>query len=310
MGAASSFSIDQTALPGVWMADALASVGTAVTSTGYSVLDAELPGAGWPLGALVEVLQPSLTTSVWPLLLPALARQAQAGRVALIQAPHEPYLPALAAAGVPWSHTLWIQAATPAQAAWAGEQALRCQDVGAVVAWLPRAQAGDLRRLHQAAASTGALLFVLRPAQAAQVTSPARVRLRVSAAVRAPRRPQLRLVGAGPVQAQGEHVSWPQLRVDLLKRRGPPLPHPLWLPACGEAMLALLHAAQAAALARDGAPPALGERVFEASAQAGPPNIAPAPAVHQLAPRQRPAARLSPLQEDGHALAGAAVAAA
>ncbi len=316
-------------MPGVWMADALASVSAAVTGTGYAALDAELPGAGWPLGALVELLQPTASTSVWPLMLPALARQAQAGRVALIQPPHQPYLPALAAAGVPWSQTLWIQAATPAQAAWAGEQALRCQDVAAVVAWLPRAQAGDLRRLHQAAASTGALLFVMRPAQAAHTASPARVRLRVTAAVRPFSR--LRLVGTGDL-AEGERASWPQLRIDLLKRRGPPMPMPLWLPACGEAMLDLLRAAQAQAQAqavvataiahappsvRDGmarAPWPQSPMAADAAGHRGPSRMAPAPTVHRLLPRRRPVplpgAQTLPLQEDGHALAGVAVAAA
>ena len=157
MGANTAFSVDPAAVHGVWMADALAPLDAAVSPTGHAALDAQLPGAGWPLGALVELLQATSASSLWPLMLPALARQAQTGRVALIQAPHEPYVPALVAAGVPWAQALWITPSTPAQAAWAAEQALRCQDVGAVVAWLPRANAGDLRRLHQAAASTGVL---------------------------------------------------------------------------------------------------------------------------------------------------------
>ena len=297
------------------MADEIASVTTAVVATGHAALDAELPGAGWPLGALVELLQPAAAASVWPLLLPALARQAQLGRVALIQAPHEPFVPALVAAGVPWSQTLWIHGATPAQAAWAGEQALRCQDVAAVVAWLPRAQAGDLRRLHQAAASTGALLFVLRPAHAAQAASPARVRLRVTAALPPLSRPRLRLVGAGPATDDAPIAAWPQLRIDLLKRRGPPLQQPLWLPACGEALLGVARAALLASnplsdpcrLPWLPTPPV---RVAPSPLQA-----AAAPTVHALAPRRQELrasqkGRPWPLQEDGHALAGNAVAAA
>ena len=249
MGANTAFSVDQAALHGVWMADALAPLDVAVSPTGHAALDAQLPGAGWPLGALVELLQTTSASSLWPLMLPALARQAQTGRVALIQAPHEPYVPALVAAGVPWAQTLWITPATPAQAAWAAEQALRCQDVGAVVAWLPRANAGDLRRLHQAAASTGALLFVVRPAQAAQAASPARVRLRVASQLPPLSRPRLRLVGAvgtagAPPEEQGS-ARLPQLRIDLVKRRGPPLATPIWLPAASPALLSVLRAAQA-----------------------------------------------------------------
>lgn len=303
------------------MADEIASAAAAVVPTGHAALDAELPGAGWPLGALVEVLQPALQGGVWPLLLPALARQAQLGRVALIQPPHEPFVPALVAAGVPWAQTLWIQGATPAQAAWAGEQALRCQDVAAVVAWLPRAQAADLRRLHQAAASTGALLFVLRPAHMAQAASPARVRLRVTAALPPLSRPRLRLVGAAPAPADPPLAAWPQLRVDLLKRRGPPLAQPLWLPATSDALLsvarAALHAAQGGGAnpADDLRPAPLPHtRVMNEALGQAPP--AAAPTVHRLLPRraggQRPPpdARPGSPKEDGHALAGTAVAVA
>ena len=245
MGANTAFSVGQAALHGVWMADALAPLDAAVSPTGHAALDAQLPGAGWPLGALVELLQATSASSLWPLMLPALARQAQTGRVALIQAPHEPYVPALVAAGVPWAQALWITPSTPAQAAWAAEQALRCQDVGAVVAWLPRANAGDLRRLHQAAASTGALLFVVRPAQAAQAASPARVRLRVASQLPPLSRPRLRLVGAVGAPPEGEGgARLPQLRIDLIKRRGPPLATPIWLPAASPALLSVLRAAQ------------------------------------------------------------------
>ena len=297
------------------MADALASVGVAVAPTGFTALDAELPGAGWPLGALIEVLQPALEASVWPLLLPALARQAQAGRLVLIQAPHEPYVPALVAAGVPWPQMLWINDVAPAQAAWAGEQALRCQDVAAVVAWLPRAHAGDLRRLHQAAASTGALLFVMRPAQAAQAASPARVRLRVTAAVPPLSRPHLRLVEASMAPEDAPIPSWPQLRVDLLKRRGPPLSAPLWLPACGPAMLSVARAALMVAGRADGASPVPWWPTQPVRMAPHPLHPAAAPTVHSLWPRRErrhsaPGPSALPVQEDRHALAGAAVAAA
>lgn len=298
------------------MADAMASVGAGVACTGYAALDAELPGAGWPLGALIEVLQPAAQASVWPLLLPALARRAQTGRVALIQAPHEPYVPALVAAGVPWSQTLWITGSTPTQAAWASEQALRCQDVAAVVAWLPRAQAADLRRLHQAAASTGALLFVMRSAQTAQMASPARVRLRVTATLPPLSRPRLRLVGAASAADDAQPAFWPQLRVDLLKRRGPPLPHPLWLPACGEAMLSVVRAALLASNPQRAGNALPGSWQASQPVRAAPsPVLTPtaAPVVHQLVARPRALSRRwrqEPLQEDGHALAGTAVAVA
>ncbi len=251
----------------VWPADELLCVTDWVVATGHAPLDAELPGGGWPLGALVELLQPTPTAAMWPLLLPALAERvrepmsgaaqrsaAKSARVVVINPPHEPYLPALAAGGVPASRLLWLAADAPPAQLWATEQALRCQDVTAVVAWLPRVQMGELRRLQQAAAQTGALLFVLRPeSSAAQVASPARVRLRVAAEVPAPHRPRLQLVGEG----DGPHAlseaahGLPALRVDLLKRRGPPLQRPLWLPVCSTAVWAVVQAARASARASE-----------------------------------------------------------
>ena len=59
----------------------------------------------------------------------------------------------------------------PAARLWACEQALRCAEVAAVLAWLPRARVGELRRLQLAAAQHESLLFVFRPESAAQAAS-------------------------------------------------------------------------------------------------------------------------------------------
>ncbi|HRG72580.1 MAG TPA: SOS cell division inhibitor SulA, partial [Thauera aminoaromatica] len=40
----------------VWQASRLAGAAGAVLPTGFSALDAELPGGGWPAGALIELL--------------------------------------------------------------------------------------------------------------------------------------------------------------------------------------------------------------------------------------------------------------
>lgn len=227
---------------GIWPAAELARGAGPTVASGHAALDAELPGGGWPRGALVELLQPVPDAPVWPLLLPAVAarQQASGGAVVLVNPPHEPFVPLLAAAGVAPRQLLWLRADTPAAQSWGAEQALRCADVAAVLAWLPHARTAELRRLQQAAAQTGALLFVLRPeGRAADAASPARLRLRVAGAVRAPERPRLRLVGEDGPSAQPP--DWPALRVDLLKRRGPPLAEPLWLPVCSAAVAALAH---------------------------------------------------------------------
>ena len=206
----------------VWRGDALGGADAQVLATGHAALDAELPGGGWPVAAMTEVLQAEPGSHVWQLLLPALAQAVatRGGPVVLIGAPHEPFGPALAAGGLPVEALLWVRNETANARLWACEQALRCADVSAVLAWLPQARVGELRRLQLAAAQHEGLLFVLRPASVAQSASPARLRLQVVSAE------------AG------------QMDVHLLKRRGPPLAAPLTLPARNARMTALLAASQ------------------------------------------------------------------
>ena len=59
-------------LPHVWHVDELATEGENI-ATGYPALDAQLPGAGLPVGSMVEVLQARGEQHVWQLLLPGLA---------------------------------------------------------------------------------------------------------------------------------------------------------------------------------------------------------------------------------------------
>lgn len=227
----------------VWRADALAANTQAgsVLSTGHAPLDAELPGGGWPVGALCEILQSHSAQSEWRLLLPALVAAQQgahlqeaterrglpsvtAATVVLIGPPHVPFGPALAAQGLAVQRLVWVKAQTPAERLWAAEQALRCEAVAAVLAWLPQVQAASLRRLHLAAQEHNKLLFVMRPAQAQRESSPAPLRLMLMGAQ-----------AGGKVDAQTEVQTFGQadahtaayaldaLHVQVLKRRGPPL---------------------------------------------------------------------------------------
>ena len=218
-------SFDPSSVPtghDVWRGDELGSADAQVLGTGHAALDAELPGGGWPVGAMTEVLQTSPESHVWQLLLPALAQavESRGGPVVMIGAPHEPFGPSLAAAGLPVEALMWVRSEASAARLWACEQALRCADVAAVLAWLPQARVGELRRLQLAAAQHEGLLFVFRPGAVARSASPARLRLQVVSA------------GAGLMD------------VHLLKRRGPPLAAPLTLPARDARLAALLAASQ------------------------------------------------------------------
>jgi len=83
----------------VWRAASLAAAPAQTVPTGDALLDAQLPGGGWPRGALTELLQDPGVHNEWRLLLPALAH-CGSGPVALVAAPHRPFAPALQAQGL------------------------------------------------------------------------------------------------------------------------------------------------------------------------------------------------------------------
>lgn len=198
-------------LPGVWRADELGTQSGEVLACGHPELDLALPGSGWPRGNLTEILQAQPGLHEWRLLLPALRRAAQTGQLVLIAPPHRPHLAMLACQGLPVHRLLLVEARTPAERLWAAEQALRCRDVGALMAWLPQARPEQLRRLQLASQASPAarrpLVFAFRSIDARHDSSPAPLRL--------------------TLQAQAEDG----LALHIIKRRGPAMDQPLRLAA-------------------------------------------------------------------------------
>jgi cell division inhibitor SulA/protein ImuA len=178
---------------------------TATLPSGFAALDAELPGGGWPLGALCELLPRHVGIGELRLLGPALARLSAAGRsLAWIAPPHRPYAPALAAAGIDLARVLVVNTRSEREAWWAAEQALASRSCGAVLLWPGQLPFIALRRLSLASAGSSALSFLFRAPDTASNASPAVLRLALSACVGG-------------------------LRLDLLKRRGAPALHGLML---------------------------------------------------------------------------------
>src|SRR5215207_705301 len=126
--------------------------GVSAIPTGFAELDAQLPGAGWPTGAITEIYAERAGVGEVKLTVPAAARLTQEGRwVTVIAPPHVPYAPALASHGVRLERLLLIQPSTPEDNLWASEQALRASCCGAVLLWQDHVHERALRRLQLAA---------------------------------------------------------------------------------------------------------------------------------------------------------------
>jgi len=193
----------------VWLGRAPQCAAPAVP-TGFQALDAELPGGGWPSGALTEILGSQEGIGELQLVLPALAALTWAGkRVVWLAPPHLPYAPGLAAAGINLSQLVVVRAPGRRDALWAAEQALRAGCCHALVGWFRRAGYDDLRRLAVAAEGRAAWIALFRPREAAAESSPACLRL------------ALEIDGAAP---EGDLLA-----VRIVKRRGLPAAAPLRL---------------------------------------------------------------------------------
>lgn len=193
--------------PGVWRADQLAAPVSAVVPSGFASLDAVLPGQGWPVGTLTELLIPQSGIGEIQLLMPGLHHASTSAQreVVWVAPPYIPCAPALQQQGLTLSRLTIVSATQPMDALWAAEQALKSSACGALVLWCDRVPSKSLRRLHWAAQTSQVLTWVIRPQHALAQSSPAPLRLSLAAA-------------AGR-----------RLRVDIPKRRGPALAQPLLL---------------------------------------------------------------------------------
>lgn len=180
--------------PALWRGSHLPRFSHSCVSTGHPALSAELPGAGWPLGQLTELLVARPGIGEIRLLLPALQAHAPQRRIALLQPGP---MPCPAAWGAAAHRLLWLRPAREGDAPWAAEQVLKNGSCAALLYWQDALPTASLRRLHLAAQTTDLLLFMIRSPAAAARPSPAPLRL---------------LLQAAP---QGVHAT-------LLKRRGPP----------------------------------------------------------------------------------------
>jgi protein ImuA len=187
--------------PSLWRASQLARGRGHMVDTGYPALSTELPGGGWPVGALIDLLVQQPGIGEMRLLQPALSSLGERS-IALVQPPHIPDGLGLRYIGLSLDRLLQIKPPTATDALWSAEQILRAGSCGALILWAQHAQSSSLRRLHLAAQSSETLFIMVRPLTAAQDSSPALLRLALRPA------------------AEG-------LIVDIVKRRGPIRAEPL-----------------------------------------------------------------------------------
>jgi len=149
--------------------------------SGFAALDAHLPGGGWPIGAIAELMPELAGIGELRLVAPALAALARTGRyIAWIAPPLLPYAPGLAGTGLPLERVLIIRTRDLKESLWAMEQTLRCPLFGAVLGWPASITDRNVRRLQLAAEAGGSLGILYRPPPAARELSPAALRLRLS----------------------------------------------------------------------------------------------------------------------------------
>jgi len=191
--------------PALWRGGALAVPAAPGIPTGFPALDAVLPGGGWPVGVLTELIAEREGIGELTLLLPALAKLSGEGRwIAFVAPPRLPYAPALAAAGVELSHLVVVQPEGAEARLWAIRQVLASHAFGMVLAWLDEAGGAPLRRLQLAAEGGSGAAALFRPPAAARQSSPAALRLRLG-------------------------LTCGRLAIEVLKRRGPRVCEPVIL---------------------------------------------------------------------------------
>jgi len=200
----------------VWkLKDASAAPARPVWSTGFSALNARLPGGGWPTASLIEVLLDDTGLGEVQLFLPALVEcQCRMGQgdstgdtswLVWIAPPHEPYAPALAQQGIDLTRLLVVRPAGATEALWAAEQALSSGVCAAVLLWLKGTDDRWLRRLKLAAEAGGSLGVLFRPERHRFESSPANLRLSLSRGEQEARVDLLKVQGGrpGPVDLGG-----------------------------------------------------------------------------------------------------------
>lgn len=185
--------------PALWRASQLARGPGCFLSTGYPALDAQLPGGGWPLGNLIDLLIPQPGIGEIQMLRTAFTGD-DTRPIIMVQPPHRPMAGAWAHGDDHASRLIWVRAPRSADALWAAEHILKSGAFATLLLWQNTLRNTSARRLQLAAQTGDTLCVMFRPLIAASQASPAPLRILLHPA------------------AQG-------LNLTILKRRGAPCTH-------------------------------------------------------------------------------------
>lgn len=165
--------------PALWRATQLSRPAGPTVPTGFAALDNALPGQGWPVGQLIEILLDHPGCGELQLFRHALMQQHPERSIALVQPPHPPCIQAWANWRLAPERLLWLQPSCTADALWATEQVLRHNCCAAVLCWAHPIHPAGLRRLQLLARQSDSLCIVLRPDAVRGQPSAAALRLAV-----------------------------------------------------------------------------------------------------------------------------------
>lgn len=172
-------------------------------SSGWSALDRLLPGGGYPIGAVTELLVAANGIGETSLLLHGLAAQMvqhPQQRLALIAPPDALNAPALLQAGIDCARAPIVHCRDNSERIWCVEQMAARGVFAAFIVWGDTLDGTALRRLQLAAEKSACPIFVYRDIRRASERSPAALRLAVSS----------RVTSDGPYQ-----------QLEIIKCRGP-----------------------------------------------------------------------------------------
>lgn len=188
--------------PALWRASQLAQGRPNTISTGWPALDHQLPGRGWPCGALTELSLARHGIGELRLLLPALASCPPKQQIVLLNCPFTPHMQCWANWSLAHSHPLlWVKTGNLQQVLWAAEQTLRHDACAALLCWLPPCSPRLLHRLQVAAQGSQALCFFFSGPQSLRQPSPVPLRIAL--------KPEPQGLGLHIVKRQGPSCNTP-----------------------------------------------------------------------------------------------------